>query len=241
MNAMEKIIELKLIEFNVTRNELRQKLGIELRKLLQFEVNFFGLTNFSLSNNTIMSFLDNYNLCYQVPVIVFSSTSDYAEFSINTSSRPDFSGFFGDLSDFESLSTFKLDFNAHLTQVSPDVDTDALGLLFTSGNGVCNTLSVGILGQYSMISKINENKKCVNERTKEVCQAKCRIQLIEKLCNCSPSTWPSLLPPNAKECTLSQYKLCLDYNVTEDLKCRNDCSDPCEQWEFYNNQIRYSH
>src|SRR4051812_21456647 len=91
---MENILELKLKELNVTHDELRQKFGHEISHMIQLKLNFVGSTSYSLLNETRLSYIGDYGLCYLLPFdkAVYLHELDYTEVFANMS-------FFRDESD----------------------------------------------------------------------------------------------------------------------------------------------
>jgi hypothetical protein len=81
-----------------------------------------------------------------------------------------------------------------------------------------------------------EAPQCSNEETQETCRARCRIKFIEKICNCSPTTWPTLLSRTSKECSWNDYLICLNYSGTEDIIDMNKCLPSCQKINFDSNR-----
>ncbi len=194
MNATENIFEPKLRELKVRRDELSLKLGFEFGRMMNLNANFFYSTgNYSLLNNTRLSFL-GFQICYQFSfdTISFTEQSDYTEISFDFSAI-DYSiknGF------YDYSSGVRFDFGIHLTEI------DLFGIKGTiSGSefsishaGVSQNVFLRIFGHYNNISTVNGKERCGNYSTIDFCQVQCRIKLIQKSCNCTPSTWSSFFP-----------------------------------------------
>jgi hypothetical protein len=229
INAMENVLEPMMQNLNVSREELQQKFGHDLSQMIQLEMNFYGSeTYIPLNNKSRLSYLGSSKLpdfgsskfCFTIPLdtVSFSNELDHIEISLNMSAHSSLRNVV-----IGSNLNFVLDFTAHLTEsdlleniVSKGIaygSTDAS--LIESQISDMTNLTLGISGHYISISQTKGGSQCTTDFSKEVCQAKCRIKQIEKLCNCSPTTWPMLLEnAGINNCNLTQYKHCLRLNTT---------------------------
>ena len=222
---MEQVLEPMMNKLRVSREELQQKLGHDWSQMIQMRVIFFGATStIPLDNNTRLSYLGFRQFCYTLPLdtVLFSNELDHIEIFINGPTSLEVPYF-----DMSLISNYGLDFSAHLIEFDLNkIDSSNLdnvnGWWSSSGDGTFISMGryaqfnrkMGISGHYIQVPQRNGINRCTTDLTQEVCQAKCRIQQIEKLCNCSPTTWSMLLNPGSNNCTLAQYKNCLQLNLT---------------------------
>jgi hypothetical protein len=211
---MENVLEPMLNELNVSRVEVQQKLGDHWSQMIRMTVNFFGATStVRLDNNIRLSYLGLMQLCYTLPLdtVPFSNELDHIQIFINS-----------------SIGAFAVDLSPHLIESDVGYLWDSYQSQFdsdlykTTNNGIYISMvmskqlnhTMGVYGQYIQLPRTNGIDRCTADLTEEICQAKCRIQQIEKLCNCSPTTWPMLMKQGSNNCTLAQYKTCLKLNLT---------------------------
>lgn len=86
--------------------------------------------------------------------------------------------------------------------------------------------------------------KCNQYRTMENCIEECRIDLIRKLCNCTPTSWSNWAISEAHgECRLTNYTACLKYRGSDDAECAENCStNECERrsYRYYDTKLLWS-
>jgi hypothetical protein len=214
---LEKVLEPMLQTLNVSRDELQQKFGHDLSQMIQLEINFYGSEIFvSFNNRSRLSYLGFSKFCYTISLdtVSFSNELEHLDISINMSTPSSLINHV-----ITGTLNFFLDFRAYLTESDDIENIDHAGtsdsLIIKTHFSKQNNHTLGISGHYISISQTNGGKQCTTDFSKDVCQAKCRIQQIEKLCNCSPTTWPMLMKtPDSNNCNLAQYKHCLRFNVT---------------------------
>uniref|UniRef100_A0A914XQ57 Uncharacterized protein n=1 Tax=Plectus sambesii TaxID=2011161 RepID=A0A914XQ57_9BILA len=75
-----------------------------------------------------------------------------------------------------------------------------------------------------------------DEKVMMSCMAQCRARLLKDLCNCTPTSWPTIAPLsfNGEECTLTRYRTCLKFNISDESSCTDECHrlPPCNRVDY---------
>ncbi len=98
-----------------------------------------------------------------------------------------------------------------------------------------NTIRVDAV-YHSLPILVNGRARCSETISQEGCIAKCRVNLIQKLCNCSATSWYYLIPNNQRECLATDYFFCLENGSLDDSNCINECVDLCKRWKFFSDE-----
>ncbi len=211
-------------QWNITTDSMRKKLGTEFQKILQLRVDFSGSTNFDFTSQLRLYHVSRDKMVYNFPTNIasFSDLIDRIEISANLSRFPMLSKrssiwlVFG-ASDFNTDLRGELDY-AEL-QYGADIGSQA-DISFRPGSV-----------HKSMLNNTG-TEFCAAVENTQVCVAKCRINLIQKYCNCSPTRWPTLLSPGENDCSLAKYRECF-YNRSEDQSCRDRCKYSCKHLTYH--------
>ena len=189
---------------NVTANELKQKCGNEFKKVIIIELEYINKTTNGSSYNT--SLLDSVrettsisgnSICYKLHFNehMFRSKKDEVFMYINRDLLPE---------NLEKNSSLTIDLNGRDINLNEYFAAD--GSIISAQFGEMTVAKIRIAAYYDALSyDSNGALKCSRNVTLEDCQDHCRIQTIERYCNCTPVSWSKLTASTEEYCTLDDY------------------------------------
>ena len=234
-HALTKIILPKLLEWNVTIDELRQKVGQEFYQYFNVKITFFNspsLTSSFALQTPRTTYITENTICYQLMLseTTFLSDSDYLEIS-SLSSHQNF--------ETGTLTVFFTDIDFVNYELPINSLSNNYGTIFHSRYGHTYNYSLAIESYYESLSVVQGVEKCANGFTDEA-PWHCYYAIIKDSCNCTPTAYPLMSPPPTPgfaECNLLDYINCgvieSRYSrVSLPLECRAFYPPPCATWSF---------
>jgi hypothetical protein len=235
------LLEEKMQKFNLTSNELRQKFGGEVNKF------YFSLQAIQTNIRANSSMMEQ-----EIPINFTTSVSYYGIcYQVSFDRHPFYDGqnqmikittadIWKTLPNSQSINqnrTFAVDFtDGNKTGLELTLHIDE-GVSTVAEFPTLNSIRVDSVYRSLPIVVNGGSARCSDTISQEGCIAKCRVHLIQKLCNCSATSWYYLIPTNLRECRASDYFSCLEYGSTNNSNCMSKCVNLCERWKFLSDEL----
>ncbi len=232
-------LEENMQKFNLTSNELRQKFGGEVNRYFSLQANQIN----TMANLTVMeqeipinftTSISNWGICYQASFDKYPFYDGQRQLIKITTAN--ISKTLPNLETANNIRIFEVDFtDGNRTGLEWTLNIDE-GVFTYINLPMFNTIRVDAV-YHSLPMVVNGRASCSETISQEGCIAKCRVNLIQKLCNCSATSWYYLIPSNQRECRASDYFTCLEYGSTDDSNCINECVNLCKRWKFLSDEL----
>jgi hypothetical protein len=236
------LLEENMHTFNLTSNELRQKFGGEVNRYFSLQANqTTTMTNLTEMEQEIpieyTTSVSSWGICYQLSFdkypFYYGQRQEIRITTANISKTLPNSEIIND------FRTFEVDFtDGNKTGLEWTINIDE-GVSTQVSNAIFNEIRVDAVYR-SLPIVANGRARCSETISQEGCIAKCRVHLIQKLCNCSATSWYYLVPTNLRECRASDYFSCLKKKSSEDSNCINRCVNLCQRWKFLSDELSCS-
>ena len=221
-NALTNILLSKLLQWNITVDELRQKVGQEILKIFNVEIIFYNSSTSQRSTvqqNMQTEFITQSPICYHLPMseITFQKNGDFLEISsedYNRSMMVDFSG------------------SASLERIG--LVTGFVPPTFQIQHGNTTNITFAVESHYSSLPIVNGKEKCSAQAAG---YWPCVYAALKKNCNCTPTANLPMTPspsPGFVECNLKSYNIC-NWRGLEPISCFTDPTvvlPSCESWSL---------
>jgi hypothetical protein len=192
----------------VTIEELKQKCGIEVKKLITIDIKHLNETKgnqisgpMDLVNET--RFISETTICYwlQLDEHIFTTKTEGILLNVNRELLP----------DSEKNCTFTIDLSGQDSNLNQgDFRAQEDGSILSIQFEQMSTFQIKIREIFITLSPSINN--CSQEKTQADCKDDCRIEMIQKYCNCTPVSWSRLNSTNKEYCTLDKYFSCFQYS-----------------------------